>query len=57
MRRRTWSEEVYKRYKSDSPIGKPIVINGKTCIIHRINKDSIDVIEFNKNPQRYKRWK
>lgn len=55
MRQRTWSEEVYKRYKSDSPIGKPVVINGKTCIIRRINKNSIDVIEINRDPQHYKR--
>ena len=57
MRSRTWSEEVIKRHKSDSLIGKPVIIDGKTCIIKKINKDSIDVLEFNRNPQRYTRYR
>ena len=53
MRPKTWSEEVYKRYKSDSPIGKPIVIDSKTCIIKAFHKDYVEVIECNPNPRRY----
>ena len=55
MKSRTWSEEVIKRHKPDSLIGMPVVIDGKTCIIKKINKDSIDVVECNRNPQRYRR--
>ena len=57
MRTKTWSEEVIKRHKSKSVIGMPVKIDGRTCIIRKIHKDSVEVIECNRNPHRYKRYK
>lgn len=57
MRTKTWSEEVIKRHKSKSVIGMPVKINGRTCIIRKIHKDSVEVIECNRDPHRYTRYK
>lgn len=54
---RTWSEEVIKRHKPKSVIGMPVRIDGRTCIIKKFHKDSVEVIEINKAPQRTKRYR